>query len=116
MARIFAYIAHKNGVVDDSAATLIAAAKKIDATASPIAVVSGWGADMDAACESLRSSFREIWKLANEALSYPNAELIRKALVKVLPQDAIVLVPHDHFGIDLSPGLSVRMDCRSFPM
>ena len=30
MARIFAYIAHKDGVADDSAAELLAAAKKID--------------------------------------------------------------------------------------
>ena len=34
MARIFAYIAHKGGVVDDSAFELAAAAKKIDPTAS----------------------------------------------------------------------------------
>ena len=31
MARIFAYIVHKAGVADDSAAELAAAAKKIDA-------------------------------------------------------------------------------------
>ena len=31
MARIFAYIVHKGGVADDSAAELAAAAKKIDA-------------------------------------------------------------------------------------
>ena len=33
MARIFAYIVHKAGVADDSAAELAAAAKKIDAAA-----------------------------------------------------------------------------------
>jgi electron transfer flavoprotein alpha subunit len=110
MARIFAYIAHKNGAVEDSAATLMAAAKKIDASASPVAILTGWGADLDAACESLRNSFGEIWKLGNEALSYPNAELVRKALVKILPHDAILLVSHDHFGIDLAPGLSIKMD------
>ena len=44
MARIFAYIAHKGGAVDDSAAELAAAAKKIDATALPTAIVTGWGA------------------------------------------------------------------------
>ena len=32
MSRIFAYIAHKGGVADDSALELIAAAKKIDAS------------------------------------------------------------------------------------
>ncbi len=110
MARIFAYIVHKGGVVDDSAAELAAAAKKIDANASPVAVVTGWGADLDAVCETLRASYSEVWKVANQALTYPNAELVRKALVSVLPHDGIVLVPHSHFGIDLSPGLSIKLN------
>jgi electron transfer flavoprotein alpha subunit len=110
MPRIFAYIVHKCGVADDSAAELVAAAKKIDATAVPTAILTGWGQDLDAACSSLGSSFAEIWKVANEALAYPNAELVRQALVHVLPPDSIVLVPHDHFGIDLSPGLSIKLN------
>ena len=52
MPRIFAYIVHKAGVADDSAAELLAAARKIDAAASPTAIVTGWGPDLDAACES----------------------------------------------------------------
>lgn len=39
MARIFAYIAHKDGVVDDSAAELLAAAKTIDSSADRKSVV-----------------------------------------------------------------------------
>jgi len=110
MSRTFIYILHRGGVVDDSAAELIAAAKKIDPTASPTAVLTGWGADLDAACESLRSSCAEVWKVANEALAYPNAELVRQALVSVLPANCILLVQHDHFGIDLSPGLSIKLN------
>ena len=110
MARIFAYIAHKGGAVDDSAAELAAAAKKIDATASPTAIVVGWGAELDAVCESLRSSYAEIWKVGNQAIAYPNAELVRKALVNIVPKDSIVLVSHSHFGIDLSPGLSIKLN------
>ncbi len=110
MAQIFAYIVHKGGIADDSAAELAAAAKKIDAGASPVAVVTGWGAELDAVCETLSTSYGEVWKIANEALAYPNAELVRKALVNVLPQDAIVLVAHNHFGIDLSPGLAIKMN------
>jgi len=110
MARIFAYIEHKGGVADDSAAELVAAAKKIDPAASPTAVVTGWGADLDAVCKSLTASYAEVWKIANEALAYPNGELVRKALAKVLPHDSLVLVPHDHFGVDLGPGLSIKMD------
>jgi electron transfer flavoprotein alpha subunit len=107
MARIFAYIIHKGGAPDDTAAELIAAAKKIDPAASPTAIVTGCGAEVDAVCETLRANYGEIWKLANEALVYPNAELVRKALVSVVPTATIVLVPHAHFGIDLSPGLSM---------
>ena len=110
MARIFAYIVHKGGVADDSALELAAAARKIDAVASPTAILTGWGADLDAACNTLGASYPEIWKIANEALAYPNAELVRKALLKVLPSDSIVLVAHEHFGIDLAPGLSIKMD------
>jgi electron transfer flavoprotein alpha subunit len=110
MARIFAYIVHKGGIADDSAAELIAAAKKIDAAASPVAVVTGSGTEVDAVCESLRAFCGEVWKIANPVLAYPNAELVRKALVNVLPHDGIVLVPHAHFGIDLSPGLSIKMN------
>jgi electron transfer flavoprotein alpha subunit len=110
MARIFAYIAHKGGVVDDSAFELAAAARKIDPTASPTAILAGWGADLDAACKNLSASYPEIWKIANEGLAYPNAELIRKGLTKVLPNNSIVLVAHEHFGIDLAPGLSIKLN------
>src|SRR5664279_1760022 len=110
MPRIFAYIVHKGGVADDTAAELLAAAAKIDATQAPTAIVTGWGQELENACESLRDSFKEIWKIANEALAYPNAELIRKALVSALPAGSLVLVPHAHFGVDLSPGLSIKMN------
>jgi electron transfer flavoprotein alpha subunit len=110
MPRIFAYIQHKAGVADDSAAELIAAAGKIDTGAPTIAIAAGWGADLDAVCETLRASYGEIWKIAHEALAYPNAEAIRKALVSVLPAGSVLLVPHNHFGVDLSPGLSVKLN------
>jgi electron transfer flavoprotein alpha subunit len=110
MARIFAYIVHSRGVVDDTAAQLAAAARQIDSAASPIAILTGWGADLDTACHALRASYAEVWKIANEALAYPNAELVRKALVSVLPGDSILLVAHEHFGIDLAPGLSIKMN------
>ncbi len=108
MAQIFAYIVHKGGVAADSALELLAAAHKIDPTASPTAILTGWGADLDAACNALGAFYPEVWKIANEALAYPNAELIRKALQKVLPSNSIVLVAHEHFGIDLAPGLSIK--------
>jgi electron transfer flavoprotein alpha subunit len=108
MTRIFTYVLHRAGVVDDTALELIAAARAIDPAALPTAIVTGCGAELDRVCESLRASFAEVWKITNEALAYPNAELVRKALVKVLPPNSIVLAAHEHFAIDLAPGLSIK--------
>ena len=110
MPRVFTYIAHTGGVPDESAAELAAAARTIDAGGSPTALVTGWGEELDSVCDALRASYPEVWKLASEALAYPNAEIVRKALIPVLPPGNIVLVPHEHFGIDLAPGLSIKFN------
>jgi electron transfer flavoprotein alpha subunit len=110
MARIFAYIKYQNGVADDSALELAAAAARIDPAAPPTAIVTGWGPDLDAVCDSQRARFAEVWKVAHDQLAHPNAELVRKALVQVLPPGSIVLLPHDPFGIDLGPGLSIKLN------
>jgi electron transfer flavoprotein alpha subunit len=110
MAQLFAYITHKNGAAEDSALEMVSAAKKIDANADVTAIVTGSGSDLDTVCNDMAASYKEVWKIDNDAVSYPNAEVIRKALVTILPADSIVLVPHDTFGMDLSPGLSIKMD------
>lgn len=115
MARIFAYIEHKNGVADDSAAELAAAAKKLNGSEAPIAIVTGFGPELDLACNALRDSCHEVWKIEKEDLAYPNAELVRKALLSVLPPRCIVLVAHNHFGLDLAPGLSVKLNSAFVP-
>ncbi len=115
MPRIFAYIIHKSGVPDDSAIELLAAARAIAPTSAPTAILTGWGPDFDLACKSVSSSFDETWKISNQTLAYPNAELVRQALVHVLPSDSIVLVSHDHFGIDLAPGLSIKLNAAYVP-
>ena len=109
-AQVFAYIEHKNGVADDTALELISAAQKIYPDGSVIAIVTGSGADLDGVCNELSASYSEVWKFDSEALAYPNAEAIRKLLVAVLPAQAVVLVPHDTFGMDLAPGLSIKLD------
>lgn len=108
--RIFAYVVHKHGVADESAGELAAAARKVDPQQSPTAIATGWGAELDAVCESQCSTYGEVWKVAKQDLSYPNAELVRSALAAVLPPGCILLVPHSHFGVDLSPGLSIKMN------
>ncbi|MBC8246359.1 MAG: electron transfer flavoprotein subunit alpha/FixB family protein [Deltaproteobacteria bacterium] len=110
MAQIFAYIIHKDGVADDTALELVAAAKKLDPGVDAVAVVTGSGANLETVCNDVAASYKEVYKIDNEALAYPNAEVVRKALLNVLPADGIVLVPHTTFGMDLGPGLSIKMD------
>jgi electron transfer flavoprotein alpha subunit len=109
-AQVFAYIVHKNGVADDTALELVSAARDIFPDATAAAIVTGAGADLDTVCNDLSASFAEVWKFDNDALAYPNAEAIRKLLAAVLPADAVLLVPHDTFGMDLAPGLAVKLD------
>ena len=115
MAQIFAYILHKDGVVDDTALELAAAAKKIDAGATPKAIVVGAGDALDGLCNDMAASFGEVWKVANDAFTYPDAEIIRKLLANILPADSIVLFAHEHLGMDLAPGLSVKLDAAFVP-
>lgn len=106
MAQVFAYVSHKNGVVDDTAKELLAAAKKFtDAPVTGIVVGSG----VDAVAAEAAKIFGEVYKIDNAALAYPNAEVVRKALVNVIPAGSVVLLAHDTFGMDLAPGLSIKL-------
>jgi electron transfer flavoprotein alpha subunit len=110
MARqIFAYILHENGKADDSALELAAAAKRIDPDAPVTAIVTGTGTDLDAVCGEAAVAYNEVWKLDSAELAYPNAEAIRKALTSVIPAGSIVLAAHEHLGMDLAPGLAVKL-------
>jgi electron transfer flavoprotein alpha subunit len=107
---IYAYIVHNGAAADDSALELIQAARKIDAQAEVTAIVTGDGADLETVCAAMADTYPEVIKIADAALAYPNAEIVRKVLVNILPADAIVLIAHDSFGMDLGPGLSVKLD------
>jgi len=110
MARqIFAYILHENGKADDSALELAAAAKKIDPAAPVTAIVTGTGADLDAVCSEAAAAYHDVWKFDSADLEYPNAEVVRKVLTGVIPAGSIVLAAHEHFGMDLAPGLAVKL-------
>ena len=110
MADIYAYITHKDGAADDSALELLSAAQKIDAGAAVTAIVTGSGADVDKVADAMAASYAKVLKFNLDALTYPNAEVVRKLLVNILPAESIVLVPHDTFGMDLGPGLSIKLD------
>jgi electron transfer flavoprotein alpha subunit len=112
-ARIFVFVAHNDGKADESARELATAAQSLFPGCTPIALVAGSG--MDAVCEEVAASFEEVWKFDQAALAYPNAELLRPLLVKVLPAGAMLLLPHNTFGLDLGPGLSVKLGVSYLP-
>ena len=90
MTQIFAYIPFMNGVAADVALEFPSAAKKIDEGASLTAVVTGSGADLDKVAEEMTSIYSEVIKIDNADLAYPNGEVVRKALVSIIPADAIL--------------------------
>jgi electron transfer flavoprotein alpha subunit len=113
--QIFAYIIQKGGKIDDTALELVAAAKKIDSESSVTALVAGAGEALAAACSQTAVSYETVWKIENEALAHVNAEVLRGMLVRILPKGSIVLIPHEHFGMDLAPGLAVKLDAAYLP-
>ncbi|BCS98204.1 electron transfer flavoprotein subunit alpha [Desulfoluna limicola] len=106
MAQVFAYLVHKDGALDDSAMELVVAAKAIgdDVTA----VVTGSG--IDAVADEAAKIFPKVIKIDDAALAYPNAEVVRKALVNVIPAGSVVLFANNTFAMDCAPGLSIKMD------
>ena len=111
MTQIFAYIPFNNGVAEDVALEYPTAAGKIDEKASLTAIVAGSGADLDKVANEMTAIYSEVIKIDHADLAYPNADIVRKALVNIIPSDAIFLVAHNTFGMDLGPGLSIKMDC-----
>jgi electron transfer flavoprotein alpha subunit len=107
---MFAYIPFKNGAAEDVALEYPDAAKKIDPSVEVTAVAAGTGADLDKVADAMTRIYKQVIKIDHADLAYPNAEQVRKALLDVLPHDAIILLPHDTFGMDLAPGLAVKMD------
>ncbi len=115
MAQIFAYILHQNGVMDDTAVELLAAGAALEPDASVTALVVGSNPDVEQVSREAARSFDTVWKVAGEALAYPNAEVIRPLLARLLPKGSILLMPHEHFSMDLAPGLSVLLEAAYLP-
>jgi electron transfer flavoprotein alpha subunit len=110
MSQVFAYIVHQGGDADDTALELVVAAKKIYPSAEVTAIVAGSGSELDAVCKDIALTYNEVWKIDKPELAYPNAEIIRGMLAGLLPKDAVVILPHNTFGMDLGPGLSIKLD------
>ncbi len=114
-AQVFAFVLHRDGKADDSALELVSAARKLFPAAAATAVVTGAGAALDPVCQDMAASYAEVWKFANDSLAYPNAEIIRPLLLKTLPKGCVLLLPHNTFGMDLGPGLAVKMGAVYIP-
>ncbi len=110
MTAIYAYIPFVGETASDIAAEYLTAAKKIDASAPVTAVLTGSEEALNKVAEEMTNLYTEVIKIDHADLAYPNAEVVRKALVNTIPADAVFLAPHDTFGMDLAPGLSVKMD------
>ena len=106
MAQVFAYLTHKNNLLDDTAIELINVAKAISNTPAT-AIVTGSG--IDAVAAAAAAIFPHVIKIDNAALAYPNAEVVRKALVNVIPKGTVVLFAHSTFSMDCAPGLSIKL-------
>jgi len=107
--KLFAYITHRDGTADDSAQELAAAAAQIAPGEAVTAIVTGSGEDLQTVCDQITSSFSEVIKVDSSELGYPNGELIRKVLTNLLPENAGILIAHNTFGMDLGPGLSIKL-------
>jgi electron transfer flavoprotein alpha subunit len=112
-ATVFILVTHAGGKADDSAFELAAAAGRLFPGSGTTALVAGSG--VDAVCAEVAAAFGEVWKFDQAALAYPNAELLRPLLVKVLPAGSRVLLAHNTFGLDLGPGLSVKLGAAYVP-
>lgn len=112
-AKVFVYVAHNEGKADDSALELATAAQTLFPGSKPVALVAGSG--VDAVCQEVATVFGEVWKFDKDTLAYPNAELLRPLLVKVIPPGSFLLLPHNTFGFDLGPGLSVKLGVAYVP-
>ena len=108
--QVFTYILHSGSQIDDTALELLSAAKKFAPEAPVTAIVAGNGDSLDSVCNDVTASYSEVWKIDDAAVSYPNAELIRGMLSRILPPEAVIFIPHEHFGMDLAPGLAVKLD------
>jgi len=113
--QVFAYVIHKDQMPDDTALEMVTAVGKLNPEASATAIVAGSGAELDAVCNEVAASYPEVWKIDNENFEYVNAEVLRGLLVRILPSDSIVLMPHEHFGMDLAPGLSIKLEAAYLP-
>ncbi len=110
MGTIFVYLMHQGGRLHDTARELLGAGLTLDPAAQVVALVAGDGPALDSACQEAAGLFPQVWKIAHPDLTQINAELLRPLLARLIPAGALTLLAHEHFGMDLAPGLAVKLD------
>jgi electron transfer flavoprotein alpha subunit len=110
---VFVLITHANGKADDSTLELVSAARTMFPGSAPVALVLG--SAIAPVAQEAAASFPEVWSFDQAALAYPNAELMRPLLAKVVPAGSVVLMAHGTLGMDLAPGLSVKLNAAYLP-
>jgi electron transfer flavoprotein alpha subunit len=113
--KVFAFINHREGKADDVALELLTAARTVFPGCEPTALVAGAGPSAQAVAQEAASAYAEVWTFLQDNLAYPNAELLRPLLVKALPPGAVVLLAHNPLGMDLGPGLAVKLGATYVP-
>ena len=109
-AGIYVLVPHVEGIVEETAGEMISVAKRIDPKSDPVGIVFGSGSALDMACGSASNLFRKIWRVDDQVAATANAEMLRIILTRVLPTGSIFIAIHDHFGMDLAPGLSIKLN------
>jgi electron transfer flavoprotein alpha subunit len=113
--KIFNYITHTDGITSDSLEEILEASKSFNSDSELIAILAGFGTKFDEVCKYVSKKYKKVWKFSDPIFTYPNAEIIRKLLIKVLPTKSFFLLSHCTFGMDLAPGLSVKLDSTYIP-
>jgi electron transfer flavoprotein alpha subunit len=115
MGTMFAYVMHQEGRLHDTAAELLGAGLALDPSAQMVALVAGDGPALDSACQEAAGLFPQVWKIANADLAHANAEILRPLLTRLIPPGSMTLLAHEHFGMDLAPGLAIKLDAAYLP-
>jgi electron transfer flavoprotein alpha subunit len=113
--QVFALITHAAGKADDAAAELCSAVRSLFPDSEPVALVTGTGPELASAAREAATWFGQVWSFDQPALAYPNAELLRQLMAKVIPAGSAVVLAHSTLGMDLGPGLAVKLGAAYLP-
>jgi electron transfer flavoprotein alpha subunit len=113
--QVFALITHAAGKADDAAAELSTAVRSLFPDREAVALIMGTGPELASAAREAAAWFSQVWSFDQANLAYPNAELLRPLMAKVIPAGSAVVLAHSTLGMDLGPGLAVKLGAAYLP-